>query len=261
MNGQVFLHTGDFRACPEMEEYPTLWNNKIDKLFLDTTYCKPEYDFPSQSAVIARSVELVQKHVMKFPRTLICVGSYTVGKERIFTAIAQEINAKIWASTEKARVIKTLNDPVIDKRLVADPYAAQVHVVEMIKVKRKDYLTEILDKYKDRFDVVLGISPTGWTHEKGSSSDQSLSSLSIRSLGHKAYQLNVPYSEHSSYSEMKRFVQFLKIGSADKIVATVNVGNPQHRNAQKAIFLKWVEEMTQTKLKTPSSLKQAALKF
>ena len=243
-----------------MEEFPALWNNKIDKLFLDTTYCRPAYDFPNQSAVIARSVELVRNHAEKFAKTLICVGSYTVGKERIFTAIAEDINAKIWASTEKARVLKTLNDPVIDKRLVTDPLAAQIHVVEMVKVKRKDYLTEILDKYKARFDVVLGISPTGWTHEKGSSADQSLSSLSIRSLGHKAYQLNVPYSEHSSYSEMKRFVQFLKMGSADKIIATVNVGNPQQRNAQKAIFTEWVDEMTQPKL-VKASMKQAMLKF
>ena len=35
-----YLHVGDFRACPEMEEFPELWQCRVDKLFLDTTYCR-----------------------------------------------------------------------------------------------------------------------------------------------------------------------------------------------------------------------------
>ena len=46
-----------------------------------------------------------------------------------------------------------------------------------------------------------------------------------------------------------RFCQFLKLGSSDKILATVNVGNPVSRNAQKAIFRQWIEEDNQPKLK------------
>ena len=79
-NGKVILHVGDFRACPDMEEYPELWNNKIDQLYLDTTYCKPEYDFPSQQSVIKATVDLVKNHLVKYPRILICAGSYTIGK-------------------------------------------------------------------------------------------------------------------------------------------------------------------------------------
>ena len=248
-NGKVILHTGDFRACPEMEEYPELWNNKVDRLYLDTTYCKPEYDFPPQSSVINATVNLVKSHLEKYPRTLICAGSYTIGKERIFIAIAQEIKAKIWGSSEKIRVLKTLSHPVIEEKLTNKATEAQVHVVEMFKVKRKDALIDLLTKGGERFNSVLGLVPTGWTHERGASSDNSLAGMYIRNLKHNVFQLNVPYSEHSSYSEMQRFVKFLKLGSSEKILATVNVGNPASRNAQKGIFKKWIEGESQTRFK------------
>ena len=107
---------------------------RIDQLYLDTTYCKPEYDFPSQHSVIKATVDLVKQHLVKYPRILICVGSYTIGKERIFTAIANEIKAQIWGSTEKVRVLKTLSDPIIESNLTRTSCNAQIHVVEMQKV-------------------------------------------------------------------------------------------------------------------------------
>ncbi len=48
---------GDFRACPDMESDPVFWNQpRIDRLYLDTTYCQPQYDFPAQELVIQASV-------------------------------------------------------------------------------------------------------------------------------------------------------------------------------------------------------------
>ncbi len=78
-SGRTELHTGDFRACPEMESNPALWDVNVDRLYLDTTYCKPEYDFPNQADVIAACVESVKEHMQRHPKTLIIVGSYTIG--------------------------------------------------------------------------------------------------------------------------------------------------------------------------------------
>ena len=50
----------------------------------------------------------------------------------------------------------------------------------------------------------------------------------------------MPYSEHSSFSELRRFVQFLKLSSADDVIATVNVGNADSRDAMKKLFREWV---------------------
>ena len=72
--------------------------------------------------------------------------------------------------------------------------------------------------------------------------------MKIKNMGHKIFQLNVPYSEHSSYGELQRFVKFLKLKSSHQILATVNVGNAVTRNAQKSVFKKWIEENTQSKL-------------
>ena len=138
-----------------------LFCHRVDQLYLDTTYCKPEYDFPSQSSVITYSINLTKKHLQKYPNTLIAVGSYTIGKERIFIALANELDCKIWGSTEKSRVLKTLGDEVIDSRLISNPNGAKIHVVEMSKVKRKDCLQEILSKFPNDFQSILGIVPTG----------------------------------------------------------------------------------------------------
>ena len=61
-----------------------------------TTYCKPEYDFPSQVDVIERTVELVKEFVSNNPATVVIVGAYNViCKESIFMAIADGLDSKL----------------------------------------------------------------------------------------------------------------------------------------------------------------------
>ena len=113
-----------------MEEYSALWNVSVDTVYLDTTYCKEQHDFPSQSDVIERTKDLVRQNLADAAKdgkkNLIAVGSYTIGKERIFLALAEMLDCKVWANAEKTRVLKAIKDPRIESRLVKSPNSAQV---------------------------------------------------------------------------------------------------------------------------------------
>lgn len=121
-NGRVLrhLHTGDFRATPRMCLHPFIRqpeNKGIDCLYLDTTYLNPQYAFPAQeecikavcnvvkeelnmiessssSSSIIKTVSILDSWIKRKPminnpvickpRVLIVVGTYTIGKERVF---------------------------------------------------------------------------------------------------------------------------------------------------------------------------------
>lgn len=57
--GQVILHTGDMRWHPRMGRHPALKNQRIDMLFLDTTYASPKHVFPCQVSCPLPSVILM----------------------------------------------------------------------------------------------------------------------------------------------------------------------------------------------------------
>ena len=59
----------------------------IDELYLDTTYCDPHHAFPPQHDVINFAVNIATEFVHQNPNTVTVVGSYTIGKERIFLGV------------------------------------------------------------------------------------------------------------------------------------------------------------------------------
>ncbi|CAG2164932.1 unnamed protein product [Oppiella nova] len=81
-NGYRYLHTGDFRADHSFFAYKQLICRPIDTIFLDTTYCDPKYDF------------LPQKDILKTIVSISICGTYSIGKENVFIAIASALNLK-----------------------------------------------------------------------------------------------------------------------------------------------------------------------
>ncbi|NXT97369.1 DCR1A protein, partial [Buphagus erythrorhynchus] len=199
-SGAVILHTGDFRADPSMERYPALMGQQVHTLYLDTTYCSPEYTFPSQQEVIQFAVNIAFETVTLNPRTLVVCGTYSIGKEKVFLGIL--ISYLMGLST-----------------CYFFPQGLQDH----------------LNKFSENFDQILAFRPTGWTY---SDSCLSLEDIKPKTRG-KITIYGIPYSEHSSYLEMKHFVQWLK---PQKIIPTVNVGDWRHRGLMEMHFRDWMTE-------------------
>ncbi|KAM9324580.1 DNA cross-link repair 1A protein [Gastrophryne carolinensis] len=233
-NGTTILHTGDFRADTSMERYPALIGRRINTLYLDTTYCSPEYTFPPQQEAVQFAVNTAFETLTLYPRTLVVCGTYSVGKEKVFLAIADVLGCKVCMSQDKYKTMQCLESEEIRALVTTDWNSTALHVLPMMQVNFKG-LSAHLNKFPGKYDRVLAFKPTGWTYSEGCGS---VSDIRPEIRG-KITIYGIPYSEHSSYLEMKRFVQFIR---PHKIIPTVNVGNWKARSAMEKYFAEWLSE-------------------
>ncbi|XP_042364570.1 DNA cross-link repair 1A protein [Plectropomus leopardus] len=233
-DGQTVLHTGDFRADPSMETYPELLSCRVQTLYLDTTYCSPEYTFPRQQEVISFASSTAFELVTLSPRTLVVCGSYSVGKEKVFLALAEILGSKVCLSRDKYNTMCCLESEQVRQRITTDYKAAQVHVLPMMQLTFKK-LQDYLARFSGRYDQLVAFKPTGWTF---SQQVESVEDIQPQISGNISIY-GIPYSEHSSFLELKRFVQWLQ---PLKIIPTVNVGSWASRKAMEKCFSEWMME-------------------
>lgn len=96
---------------------------------------------------------------------------------------------------------------------------------------------------KARVWLCLSSRNHGWSFEQG---DQDINIFSQHLKDFERYfptlylsVPGIPYSEHSSFLELKRFVQWLQ---PKKIIPTVNVGSWRSRKAMEGFFREWQTE-------------------
>lgn len=141
-NGHVILHTGDFRADPSMER-SLLGCHKVHTLYLDTTYCSPEYSFPSQHEVIQFAINTAFETVTLNPWALVVCGTYSIGKEKIFLAIANVLGSKVGMSKEKYNTLQCFNIPEVSSFITTDMCNSLVHLLPMMQINFKVSTQEI----------------------------------------------------------------------------------------------------------------------
>ncbi|XP_067909048.1 DNA cross-link repair 1A protein isoform X2 [Heterodontus francisci] len=137
-NGKTLLHTGDFRANSSMERYAHLVGQKVHTLYLDTTYCSPEYTFPSQQEAIQFAANIAFETVAMNPRTLIVCGTYSIGKEKVFLALAEVLGCKVCITRNKLDILQCLDSEQINSIITMDWESSQLHLLPMMQITFKE---------------------------------------------------------------------------------------------------------------------------
>lgn len=226
-NGKAVLHTGDFRYSEEMLNLLT--GSPISSLVLDTTYCNPQYDFPKQEAVIQFVVEAIQAEAFN-PKTLFLIGSYTIGKERLFMEVARVLREKIYINPAKLKLLECLGFSKEDMQwFTVKEEESHIHVVPLWTLASFKRLKHIANRYTNRYSLIVAFSPTGWTSGKSKK----------KTPGRRLQQgtiirYEVPYSEHSSFTELKEFVEQV---SPEVIIPSVNNDGPDSAAAMVSMLL------------------------
>ncbi|PWN31329.1 DRMBL-domain-containing protein [Meira miltonrushii] len=220
----------------------------------NTTDCSPTR-LKSEEKPLHESVKATDH-----TRVLVVVGTYTIGKEKIVMACAKALGTRIYcADPRKYRVYAQLEDDELHSLLTRDPLQAYVHVTSLMSING-DALQEHSSKMRSlgmRIDRSIAFRPTGWTYRPPAGMDTVSPSLerlinwnqgrtfgpsyltSTRDSTMKYTIYGVPYSEHSSFFELTAFCLSVDY---DRIIATVNVGNPNSRNKMARWFEKWKAE-------------------
>ncbi|XP_059294393.1 DNA cross-link repair protein SNM1 isoform X1 [Lycium ferocissimum] len=233
-NGQCYLHTGDFRASKLMQSYPLLASQRINILYLDTTYCNPKYRFPSKEDVLEFVVGVTRRYLNNHPKTIVVVGAYSIGKEHVYLAISKALGVKIYANASRRRVLRSFGWAGISENLSTNGKDTPLHILPISSL-RFEMLQHYLASQDGQYTSMLAFRPTGWTYSE--TIGDNLNLIKPTSKGNITIY-GVPYSEHSNFTELQEFVQFLR---PEKIIPTVNVGNAVNRGKMQSYFQQWLK--------------------
>jgi len=307
-DGTTHLHTGDMRYHERFKSYPLLddavRNNKLDLVYLDTTYSHPKNDFaPQEEAVQSIAGTVVDLLGCKDsdvsvprPKTLILLSCYSIGKEKVLWEASTRTNQLVYVSAKKFRMLECVDGKESEEvssqiihRCTMDPSETCIHVIPMGLageiwpffrpnfIKCADYAREL----KQGYEKVVAFLPTGWADGSKWNREHAVSQKTITDEAGGATPIDVevrliPYSEHSAFSELVSFVQYLR---PRKVIPTVFGDKADYRKIEnrfrnlldtkraKQAFLRIMQQQpkkvksienqtTTTPIKTPNSSRE-----
>uniref|UniRef100_A0A8C8ZHT9 5' exonuclease Apollo n=1 Tax=Prolemur simus TaxID=1328070 RepID=A0A8C8ZHT9_PROSS len=177
----TILYTGDFRYIPSMLKEPALTLGKqIHTLYLDNTNCNPDLVLPSRQEAAQQIVQLIQKH----PQHNIKIGLYSLGKESLLEQLALEFRTWVVLSPQRLELVQLLG---LADVFTVDEKAGRIHAVDHTEICHSTML------HWNQTHPTIAILPTS------------------RKIHRSHPDIHIiPYSDHSSYSELRAFVAALK---------------------------------------------------
>eukprot|EP00753_Platysulcus_tardus_P020384 PLAT8013.1.p1 GENE.PLAT8013.1~~PLAT8013.1.p1 ORF type:complete len:531 (+),score=186.54 PLAT8013.1:2-1594(+) len=253
-SGQRHLHTGDCRVTSAMlskgaalADAVNGGGQPIHTLLLDTTYAHKRHSFPPQSQCISEAVDAIVT-ALRDDSCLVLLATYLLGKERIALAAAAAAGTRVCVSERKLRLLRCVLSDEQLSLFTTDDAATALHICpwsfcgEHWPYFRPSYVSMLRlladEKARGRpYKRVVGIVPTGWVH----------GSKRRRFEKEEATVLLFPYSEHSSFEELRQFVAAVRPvrliptvyhDEKDKRAILARMNALLNHTASKAAFLK-----------------------
>ena len=257
-NGKVHLHTGDMRYHERFQSYPILQkavaNKELDLVYLDTTYSHPKHDFVPQEeaveAIASQTEQLLSNDSTTTTNsginTLVLLSCYSIGKEKVLWEASKRTNQLVYVNERKWRMLQCVQGHAseevsanIIQRCTQNPSASSVHVIpmglagEMWPYFRPNFqkCADYVEKLERKYDKVVAFLPTGWANASKWNREHAINKKQVTIQSNKnttesqqqvrTVEVEIrlmAYSEHSAFSELISFVQYLR---PRKVVPTV----------------------------------------
>eukprot|EP01136_Pigoraptor_vietnamica_P023287 Opistho-1_new@6403 len=204
----------------------------IDTLYVDNTYCAPMYDrFPARTAAADAVVEIARQH----PSCRVFIAIDTLGKEELLVRVAQALDERVGVCASRMAAMGALaegGDCDIPDVFTTDPLA-RVRVVQ-----RHMVTPEALARWNDECPTIVVVATAmpiagnlrSWRPESASAMMQGNTVAASQPVADGfeqqelplQYVFTVPYSLHSSFSELRAFVSRLRVRQVRPIVPRHN---------------------------------------
>ena len=242
----------------------------VDTIYLDTTYAQTRWKFPAQLVALRMLGDIVRVEIAREPATLFIVGSYQVGKERAIAAVVRAAGGRALVPAHRALSLRLCNEWDESLHTETNDANVRVHVSPMggMGAGAHEGMLETLQRSEGRYKAVVMLRPTGWSYTRALAVNSATGPAAVDSddatpdIGDgrdggdggdsrsclacglpRVWAENdgttrvygVPYSEHSSYTELHALVSALRPAC---VVPTVNAERAAERERLVSEFAK-----------------------